>query len=80
MVMRSDCTHIFGLVVTPSVGSGPDGQSRTGSSLDKRPMMASPASRVSRRRSDRSRHQLVNLALSHEASNSTDLPTQGHAA
>jgi hypothetical protein len=63
--MRSDCTHICGLVVNPSRGSGPDGQSRTGSSSEKRPVMASPVSRVSRRRSDRSHHQLLSLALRH---------------
>ena len=71
MAIRSDCTHLFGLVVNPSVGSGPDGHSRTGSSSEKRPVLASPASRVPRRRSDRSRHQRLNLALSHDASDST---------
>ena len=77
MVMRSDCTHIFGLVVNPCGGSGPDGHSRTGSSSEKRPVMASPASRVPRRRSDRSRHQLLNLALSHDNSDSTYLAHSG---
>lgn len=69
MGMWSDCTHIYGLIVNSVLSSGPDGHPRTGSSLDKRPMMASPASRVSRRRSDRSRHQLLNLALSQDCSN-----------
>ena len=69
MVRWSDCTHIYGLMVHSVLSSGPDGHPRTGSSLDKRPVMASPASRVSRRRSDRSRHQLLNPALSHDCSN-----------
>jgi putative transposase len=63
MAMRSDCTPIFGLVVNPSRGLGPDGHSRTGSSSDNRPLTASPASRVFRCRSDRSRHQRMSLAL-----------------
>ena len=65
MAMRSDCPHIFGLVVNPPPGSGPDGHSRTGSSSETRPLTASPVSRVTRRRSDRSRHHLMSLALSH---------------
>ena len=69
MVMWSDCTHIYGLMVNTVLSSGPDGHLRTGSSLDKRPVMASPASKFSRRRSDRSRYQLLNLALSHDISN-----------
>ena len=77
MAIRSDCTPLFGLVVNPSSGSGPDGQSRTGSSSETRPVMASPASRVTRRRSDRSRHQLLSLALRHDASDSTPLARSG---
>ena len=73
MVMWSDCTPIYGLMVNSVLSSGPAGHPRTGSSLDKRPVMASPASRGSRRRSDRSRHQLFNLALSHDISNFPDV-------
>jgi hypothetical protein len=62
MAIGSDCTHIFGLVVTPCLGSGPDGQSRSGSASETRPLTASPAIRVSRRRSDRSRHHPMSLA------------------
>ena len=69
MVMWSDCTHIYGLIVNSVLSSGPDGHPRTGSSLDKRPVMASPASKVSWRLSDGSRHQLLNRALSHDISN-----------
>lgn len=46
--MRSDCTHIFGLLVNPSLGSGPDAHSRSWSSSEKRPLMASPASWIYR--------------------------------
>ncbi len=80
MAVRSDCTHIFGLVVNPFLGSGPDGHSRTGSSSEKRPVMASPASRVTRRRSDRSRHQRMSLAISHDEQRSSNVVLSGHAA
>ena len=66
MAIGSSCTHIFGLVVNPYRGSGPDGHSRTGSSSENRPLTASPASRVTRRRSDRSRHHPMHLAISHD--------------
>lgn len=79
MAVRSDCTNLFGLVVNPFLGSGPDGHSRTGSSSEKRPVMASPASRVTRRRSDRSCHQRMNLALSHDEQRPVSRAHSGHA-
>jgi hypothetical protein len=77
MARGSDCTHIFGLVVHLCSGSGPDGQSRTGSSSETRPLTASPAHRISRRRSDRSRQHLMSLALSHDGHTSFTLVRSG---
>jgi hypothetical protein len=77
MAIGSDCTHIFGLVVNPCSGSGPDGHSRTGSSSETRPVTASPANRLSRRRSDRSRHHPMSLAISHDGNTSFTLVHSG---
>lgn len=51
--------------MNPRWGSGPDGHSRTGSPSDHRPLTVCPARRFPRRRSDWSRHRLLNLAGSH---------------
>ena len=77
MAMRSDCTHIFGLVMNPSRDSGPDGHLRTRSSSETRPQTASPANRISLRRSDRSRHQLMRVALRHDRDTSSTMVLSG---
>jgi hypothetical protein len=77
MARGSDCTHIFGLVVNPCSGSGPDGHSRTGSSSDNRPLTARPATRIPRRRSDRLRHHPMSLASSHDRAPSSTVVRSG---
>ena len=50
---------------------------RTGSSSETRPVTASPATRVFRRRSDRSRHHPTSLAISHDRDTSSTVVRSG---